>query len=167
MLPVSRFWRLSLIVKLVKLMKFLIRSNKFYSRKAVLNKKTDLFYFFSKRSMKSFLSLLDLFSSISMRTGSYVAELMVIGVGFKFLPFRKRILQLSLGYSHDIFVFVPPEVSFHVFKHYLALFSYNKALATQIASTVRSLRLPDSYKGKGIRYLEEIVKLKKGKQKQR
>ncbi|MEX2602447.1 MAG: 50S ribosomal protein L6 [Balneolaceae bacterium] len=100
-------------------------------------------------------------------TEGYVKELEIIGVGYRAV-LNGDVLELSLGYSHPIY-FVPPEgitieVDTKSRKNPLIKISgINKELVGQVAAKIRSLRKPEPYKGKGIRYLDERVRRKAGK----
>jgi large subunit ribosomal protein L6 len=89
-------------------------------------------------------------------------ELELVGVGY-----RARVegneLILSLGFSHPVEVVPPSGVKIEVSENKIKVFGIDKALVGQIAAEIRNLRSPDPYKGKGIRYLGESVKLKTGK----
>jgi large subunit ribosomal protein L6 len=91
----------------------------------------------------------------------------VIGVGFR-ASLNGNMLELSLGFSHA-FYFVPPEgisieVDTKTTKNPRIIISgADKATVGQVAAKIRSLRKPEPYKGKGIRYLGEKVRKKAGK----
>ncbi len=97
----------------------------------------------------------------------YRRELEVIGVGYR-ADVSDGILELALGYSHPIF-FVPPEgVSISVESQrgkntLIAVEGIDKQLVGQVAAKIRSLRPPEPYKGKGVRYVGEYVRRKAGK----
>ncbi len=89
-------------------------------------------------------------------------KLEIIGVGFNAKMEGKR-LKLSLGFSHDIY-FDPPEgVDIKTGKGSISISGIDKQLVGQVAAKIRSFRPPEPYKGKGIRYSGEYVKIKKGK----
>lgn len=97
----------------------------------------------------------------------YRRELEVIGVGYR-ATVSDGILELALGYSHPIY-FVPPEgVSIDVDSQrgkntIIAVEGIDKQLVGQVAAKIRSLRPPEPYKGKGVRYVGEYVRRKAGK----
>ena len=97
----------------------------------------------------------------------YKKQLEIIGVGYR-ATFTNGVLELSLGFSHPIY-FVPPngieiEVDTKSRKNPLLTISgVNKELVGQVAAKIRSLRKPEPYKGKGIRYLGEQIRRKAGK----
>lgn len=97
----------------------------------------------------------------------YKKELEIIGVGFR-ASYSNGVLELTLGFSHPIY-FVPPdgvdiEVDTKTKKNPLVIVSgVNKELVGQVSAKIRSLRPPEPYKGKGIRYVDEWVRRKAGK----
>ncbi|MFI3288794.1 MAG: 50S ribosomal protein L6 [Rikenellaceae bacterium] len=91
----------------------------------------------------------------------------LVGVGFK-AEAKGQILELSLGYSHDIYVMLPKEVSVTAEtvkkgNPIVTLKSIDKQLVGQVAAKIRSLRKPEPYKGKGIRFVGEQIRRKAGK----
>lgn len=97
----------------------------------------------------------------------YSKTLEIIGVGYR-ANLSGDILELQLGYSHPYF-FVPPndiniEVDTKSGKNPRVIVSgVSKELVGQVAAKIRSLRPPEPYKGKGVRYLGELVRRKAGK----
>ncbi|MDD3732768.1 MAG: 50S ribosomal protein L6 [candidate division Zixibacteria bacterium] len=90
--------------------------------------------------------------------------LLMVGIGFR-AEVKERSLILYLGYSHPI-IFIPPEgvyVSVVPKENKIVVDGIDKELVGQTAAKIRSLRKPDPYKGKGIRYLDEQVRIKAGK----
>lgn len=94
-------------------------------------------------------------------------ELEIIGVGYR-ASMNGDILELTLGYSHPFF-FIPPdgialEVDTKKSKNpQITVSGIDKELVGQVAAKIRSLRPPEPYKGKGIRYVGEFVRKKAGK----
>jgi large subunit ribosomal protein L6 len=91
-----------------------------------------------------------------------------VGVGFKATATPNGILELSLGYSHNIFMALPKEVSVKAVTDkgknpIVTLESIDKQLIGQVAAKIRSLRKVEPYKGKGIRFVNEVVRRKAGK----
>ncbi|MDB5260946.1 MAG: ribosomal protein, partial [Adhaeribacter sp.] len=77
-------------------------------------------------------------------------------------------LELSLGYSHNIFLALPPEVKAAAITEkgkapLITLESNDKQLLGQVAAKIRSLRKVEPYKGKGVRFVNEVVRRKAGK----
>ena len=99
----------------------------------------------------------------------YFCEIIPEGVGYKFLryPWATHTLGLGLGYSHFFFYNIPPVCFFRCEKYRLVLFSGNKQMLREIARTIIDLRVPDAYKGKGLKFAKTPLKLKPGKLRQR
>ncbi|KUK13582.1 MAG: 50S ribosomal protein L6 [Synergistetes bacterium] len=93
----------------------------------------------------------------------FEVELEIVGVGYRARMEGKKLI-LSLGYSHPI-EYEPPEgVTIEVPEQQrIIVKGIDKRLVGQVAAIIRSFREPDSYKGKGIRYKGEEIKLKPGK----
>jgi len=83
-------------------------------------------------------------------------------VGYR-ADISSNVLNLTLGYSHPIKFPLPEGITGKVDKQVITLEGIDKGLVGQTAAKVRRLREPDSYKGKGIRYLGEVIKTKVGK----
>ncbi|MEG0807158.1 MAG: 50S ribosomal protein L6 [Alistipes sp.] len=91
----------------------------------------------------------------------------LVGVGFK-AEAKGNILELSLGYSHDTYVMLPSEVTATAVTEkkgnpIVTLKSIDKQLIGQVAAKLRSLRKPEPYKGKGIKFVGEQLRRKAGK----
>jgi large subunit ribosomal protein L6 len=93
----------------------------------------------------------------------FEARLEIIGVGFRASVAGKK-LQLSLGYSHPVEFPFPAGVTLAVEDQTkIVVRGADKQAVGQCAAELRALRAPDAYKGKGIRYQGEVIKLKAGK----
>lgn len=100
-------------------------------------------------------------------TEGYKKNLELIGVGFK-ASNQGNVLDLSLGYSHNIIFEVPKELKVATAQEKgqnptIALEGIDRQLLGQVAAKIRSLRKPEPYKGKGVRYIGEFVRKKAGK----
>jgi len=100
-------------------------------------------------------------------TEGYVKNLELVGVGFKASNVG-NLLDLSLGYSHNILIEVPKELTVATTTEKgknptIALEGIDKQLIGQVAAKLRSLRKPEPYKGKGVKYAGEILRRKAGK----
>ncbi len=84
------------------------------------------------------------------------------GVGYKAIV-KGNDLELALGYSHPITVTAPAGISFVTDKTSIKVQGIDKELVGQVAANIRSKRLPEPYKGSGIRYSDEVIKKKAGK----
>jgi len=97
----------------------------------------------------------------------YKKELEIIGVGYRATA-TGQVLELSLGYSHPIVFEIPKEIKVSADTQkgkapIVTLESIDKQLLGQVAAKIRSLRKPEPYKGKGVRYLGEEIRRKAGK----
>lgn len=95
----------------------------------------------------------------------YRQRLKLVGVGFRATLKDKKIF-LKIGFSHEIAYQIPDDVQIVPSKAkgiFLLLKGKEKERVSQVAREIRNLRQPDAYKGKGIHYNKEILKLKKGK----
>ncbi len=96
-------------------------------------------------------------------TDGYRKGLEITGVGYRAVKVGEK-LQLNLGYSHQIDIDPPTGISFEVESPTrLAVVGIDKELVGQIAAKVRSMRKPEPYKGKGVRYAGEKIRRKAGK----
>ncbi|MFZ5365677.1 MAG: 50S ribosomal protein L6 [Patescibacteria group bacterium] len=87
----------------------------------------------------------------------------IIGTGYRVALLEGK-LSLSLGFSHQIQVVPPPGISFTVSQNKITVSGADKMLVGQVAARIRAIKPPDAYKGKGIRFEQEQIKLKPGKQ---
>ncbi len=92
----------------------------------------------------------------------YVVKLIIEGVGYK-ADLQGTTLVMNLGFSHQVKLELPNGVSCKVEKGEVTLSGINKEVVTQFAAVVRSHKKPEPYKGKGIRYSDEVVRRKEGK----
>ncbi len=91
----------------------------------------------------------------------------LVGVGYK-AQAKGQLLELSIGYSHNIVLEVPEEIKIQTVVERgknptIILQSNDKQLIGQVAAKIRSLRKPEPYKGKGIKFLGEVLRKKAGK----
>lgn len=97
----------------------------------------------------------------------YRREMELIGVGYK-ASAQGNVLELSIGYSHSVFVAIPGELKLQATQEKgqnptIVLEGIDKQLIGQVAAKIKSLRKVEPYKGKGIRYMGEFVRRKAGK----
>lgn len=121
---------------------------------------------------KRFKALHGLYRALvnNMVTGvstGYRIELEIVGVGYKAVA-TNNILQLTLGYSHDIYVAIPTELKVSSLTEKgqnpkVILEGIDKQLIGDVAAKIRSLRKVEPYKGKGIRFVGEKIRRKAGK----
>ncbi len=100
-------------------------------------------------------------------TDGFKKQLELVGVGYKATN-QGNLLDLSLGYSHNIIFEVPKELSVATLTEkgknpQIILESIDKQLLGQVAAKIRGLRKPEPYKGKGVKYSDEVVRRKAGK----
>jgi len=100
-------------------------------------------------------------------TDGYLKKLELIGVGFK-ASSQGNLLDLTLGFSHNIVFEVPKELKVAAAQEkgqnpVITLEGIDHQLIGQVAAKLRSLRKPEPYKGKGVRYVGEVVRKKAGK----
>lgn len=100
-------------------------------------------------------------------TKGYTKEMELVGVGFR-ASNQGQILELSLGYSHNIFLQLPKEIKVETVSErnknpLIKLESFDKQLIGQVAAKIRGFRKPEPYKGKGIRFVGEHIRRKAGK----
>lgn len=100
-------------------------------------------------------------------TEGYKKELELVGVGYK-ASNQGNVLDLSLGYSHNIIFEVPKELKVSTATEKgqnpkIFIEGTDKQLLGQVAAKIRSLRKPEPYKGKGVKYSNEIIRRKAGK----
>lgn len=108
-----------------------------------------------------------IFNMVEGVNEGYKKQLELVGVGFK-ADAKGQLLELNLGYSHNIFFAVPPEVKVTAETQkgkspIVTLESHNKELIGQVAAKIKSLRKVEPYKGKGVRFVGEYIRRKAGK----
>ncbi len=94
-------------------------------------------------------------------------ELELVGVGYR-ASNQGQVLDLALGYSHNIVLDIAPEVKVETISEkgknpIIKLTSHDKQLVGAVAAKIRSFRKPEPYKGKGVKYVGEILRRKAGK----
>ncbi len=97
----------------------------------------------------------------------WTKELELVGVGFR-AKNQGQLLDLALGYSHNIVINVAPEVKIETISEkgknpIIKLSSFDKQLVGAVAAKIRSLRKPEPYKGKGVKFVGEELRRKAGK----
>ncbi len=93
----------------------------------------------------------------------FIRELDIVGIGYR-ADVKGRIAIFTLGYSHPIEVLLPDGVDLKIDKQtHLVLSGHDRQLLGQVAANIRSLRKPDPYKNKGVRYTGEVLRKKVGK----
>ena len=97
----------------------------------------------------------------------YKKEMELVGTGYRATA-TGQVLELALGYSHAIFIKLPKDVKVEAKTErnknpLITLESYDKQLLGQVCAKIRSLRKPEPYKGKGIKFVGEVIRRKSGK----
>jgi large subunit ribosomal protein L6 len=119
------------------------------------------FFTFKSKEQKTFSKLLlNIYQGLS---NGYFVELALKGIGYRGFVVGNS-LFLQLGFSHLLVYKFPSSVTIKCKKTKILVFGSDLNLVTQVASEIRNLRSPDSYKGKGILYSNEQLVLKVGKQ---
>lgn len=95
-------------------------------------------------------------------TKGFEKQLEVNGVGYR-VAMQGTDLKLEVGFSHPVIYKVPPEVAATVEKNLIKLTSADIELLGRTASEIRAIRKPEPYKGKGIKYVDEVIRRKAGK----
>lgn len=97
----------------------------------------------------------------------YTIQQELVGVGYR-AEAKGQVLEMSLGFSHDVIMQLPKEIKVTTVTEkranpIITLSSYDKQLIGQVAAKIRSLRAPEPYKGKGIKFVNEQLRRKAGK----
>lgn len=95
-------------------------------------------------------------------TTGFQKQLEINGVGFK-VALTGNTLTLNLGFSHPVIFDVPTGIQATVEKNTITIAGIDKQLVGETAARIRSLKKPEPYKGKGIKYANEVVRRKAGK----
>ena len=95
-------------------------------------------------------------------------ELEIVGVGYRATMKNPQTIELALGFSHVIYIKMPPEVKADAKSErnknpLITLESCDKQLLGQICAKIRSFRKPEPYKGKGVKFVGEVIRRKSGK----
>jgi large subunit ribosomal protein L6 len=103
-----------------------------------------------------------IFNIIEGVSNGYKRELQVKGVGYR-AEMQGEGMTLKVGFSHPVVVDKVEGITFEVNKDIISVSGIEKELVGKVAAEIRSIRPPEPYKGKGIRYKDEVVVLKEGK----
>jgi large subunit ribosomal protein L6 len=101
-------------------------------------------------------------------TKGYEIKLELVGVGYRAEVLPNNVLDLVLGYAHHTYLQLPPEIQVEAKSDkrsnpIITLKSVDKQLIGQVAAKIRSFRKPEPYKGKGIKFVGEVLRRKAGK----
>jgi large subunit ribosomal protein L6 len=104
-----------------------------------------------------------LFNMVVGVTEGYSKELTAVGVGYR-AALKGKNLELQVGFSHPVNIEAPDGITFEVPEQTkIIVIGIDKQKVGQVAANIRSVRPPEPYKGKGIRYVDEYVRRKAGK----
>jgi len=93
----------------------------------------------------------------------FTRDLDIVGIGYK-AQVNGRVLQMALGYSHPVDYDIPDGIEIKVEKQTrVSIAGADRQLVGQVAAEIRGLRPPEPYKGKGVKYSDEVIKKKAGK----
>lgn len=96
-------------------------------------------------------------------TEGYAKKLEMVGVGYRAIQ-KGSDLEIQVGFSHPVMVEAPDEITLVVEDQTkITVTGIDKALVGQVAANIRKLRPPEPYKGKGIKYVDEVIRRKAGK----
>ena len=90
----------------------------------------------------------------------HTKKLLLKGLGLKATILHSNLVELKLGFSHTITLSIPNEIKLTIIKNTLVLESADQILLGNFSATIKSFKTPDSYKGKGICYKNEVLLLK-------
>ena len=96
-------------------------------------------------------------------TKGFEKKLEVNGIGYKVEVVNPHEIKLSLGYSHPVVFKSPEEIQLEAKKNVITVKGIKKSLVGQVAAKIRLLRKPEPYKGKGIKYVDEVIRMKEVK----
>jgi len=120
-----------------------------------------------KKKTKRSPALWGLFRSLAFNlvlgvSDGFEKKLEINGVGYRASVEGKKII-LNIGFSHPVEVEAPNGIEFKVEKNIITVSGADKQLVGQTAAKIRAQRKPEPYKGKGIKYLDEVIRRKSGK----
>lgn len=95
-------------------------------------------------------------------TVGFKKQLEINGVGFK-VAMQGKDLKLEVGYSHPVIYKVPQSIVASVDKNVITVEGIDKELVGQTTAAIREIKKPEPYKGKGIKYIDEVIRRKAGK----
>lgn len=136
-------------------------------KEIAVEKKDDKIFLINKKRTKHAKALHGTFRAIIANMVKGVSEgwtkyLELVGAGYR-AEVTGDTLSLAVGYSHLVKIKPPQGVSFKVEKTVITIEGIDKCVVGQIAAQIRSVRPPEPYKGKGIKYKDEIIRRKAGK----
>lgn len=130
-----------------------IEDKKILVRPKIESKKTKAFWGLTRALLSNMIKGV---------TEGYEKKLEIEGLGFKAQLSGENLL-LNVGFSHLVEIKTPPGIKFSLEKNIIVVFGADKELVGQTAAIVRKVKPPEPYKGKGIRYVGEVIRRKVGK----
>jgi large subunit ribosomal protein L6 len=103
-----------------------------------------------------------LYNMIKGVTEGWSKTLELVGTGYR-ADTTGKVLNLTVGYSHPVEIKAPEGIGFKVEKSNITVEGVDKVLVGEVAAKIRAVRPPEPYKGRGIKYIDEIVRRKAGK----
>jgi large subunit ribosomal protein L6 len=102
-------------------------------------------------------------NAVQGATAGFSKQLDIVGVGYR-AEVKGTFIQFALGYSHPVIYNIPEGIKIEIDKaNRITISGADRQQVGQVAAEIRSLRRPDPYKGKGIKYTKEVLRLKAGK----
>ncbi len=95
-------------------------------------------------------------------TNGFSKQLEVNGVGYK-VAMQGKDVKLDVGFSHDVIFPIPAGITASVEKNVITVTGISKHLVGETAAQIRKIKKPEPYKGKGIKYMDEVIQRKAGK----
>ncbi len=140
---------------------------KLHPRVTVAVNDNELVITVANESLKKDRALWGTFSSIAGNmiegvTEGFKKQLEINGVGFK-VNMKGETLVLEVGYSHSVEYNAPQGIKISVDKNVISIEGADKQIVGETAAQIRSIRKPEPYKGKGIKYIDEVIRRKAGK----
>ena len=102
-------------------------------------------------------------NAVQGASAGFSKQLDIVGVGYR-AEVKGTFVQLALGYSHPVIYNIPEGIKIEIDKtNRITISGADRQQVGQVAAEIRNLRRPDAYKGKGIKYTKEVLRLKAGK----
>jgi len=102
-------------------------------------------------------------NAVQGAAGGFSKQLDIVGVGYR-AEVKGTFVQFALGYSHPVIYNIPEGIKIEIDKsNRITVSGADRQQVGQVAAEIRNLRRPDAYKGKGIKYTKEVLRLKAGK----
>lgn len=141
-----------------------VKENKIFVLPLIKAKKPDQLFKGRLKKIKAFWGLTRAFlaNMIEGVTKGFEKKLEIQGIGFR-AQIEGEELLLYVGFTHSVRIKIPKSIKVLVEKNIISVSGIDKELVGQISATIRKVKPPEPYKGKGIRYLGEVIRKKIGK----